>query len=560
MIKICRTSGQPFEITDDDLKFYEKMGVPPPTLCPEERQRRRLAWRNERNLYHRTCDATGKKIISMFSPEKPFPVYCNDYWWSDQWDARDYGKDFDFTRPFFEQFYSLLLRAPRFNLYAPFSQNSEYTNHSYRNKDCYLIFNTAHNENVYYSSNLIYKCQDCSDCMTIERSQLLYESMYVKNSFQSIFLFHSSGCRDSAFLFDCRNCADCFLCSNLRNKQYYFKNKPFSEPEYKKLISEYHLGNHNQVEMLKKSFYEYLRSTSIHRNLYMENSEDCSGDYIFHSQNVAHSFYADKCKKISYCYDALENTNCMDTYESSLNCEFQYECYASNESNTMKFCALSQFSHNLEYCDCCFSCSNCFACIGLKNAQYCILNKQYSKEEYFTLREKIIEHMKKTPLNPPLTRGRQAMEWGEFFPIELSPFAYNETVAQEYFPLTKEEALQKGYRWKDDEPGAKYDGPKVEIPETIAETPDDICNQILTCETCSKNYRIVKPELAFYRKMNLPVPHNCPDCRHKARMALRNPRKLWKRNCDNCGVDMETTFSPERPEKVFCEKCYLESV
>ena len=27
-------------------------------------------------------------------------------------------------------------------------------------------------------------------------------------------------------------------------------------------------------------------------------------------------------------------------------------------------------------------------------------------------------------------------EWGEFFPSSLSPFGYNETVAQEYFPLT----------------------------------------------------------------------------------------------------------------------------
>ena len=103
-------------------------------------------------------------------------------------------------------------------------------------------------------------------------------------------------------------------------------------------------------------------------------------------------------------------------------------------------------------------------------------------------------------------------------------------------------------------------GEQVQVPDTIAETPDDICKKILTCETCSKNYRIVEPELQFYRKMNLPVPRNCPDCRHKARMTLRNPRHLWKRTCDNCNKEIETTFAPEREEKVFCEECYLEIV
>jgi hypothetical protein len=30
---------------------------------------------------------------------------------------------------------------------------------------------------------------------------------------------------------------------------------------------------------------------------------------------------------------------------------------------------------------------------------------------------------------------------GRVLPVTMSPFAYNETVAQEYFPMTKEEVL-----------------------------------------------------------------------------------------------------------------------
>jgi hypothetical protein len=78
--------------------------IPPPTLCPDCRQQRRLSFRNERKLYKRKCDATGKDIISIYSPDKPYTVYHQDYWWSDAWEPMDYGRDFDFSRSAIEQF------------------------------------------------------------------------------------------------------------------------------------------------------------------------------------------------------------------------------------------------------------------------------------------------------------------------------------------------------------------------------------------------------------------------------------------------------------------------
>jgi Zn ribbon nucleic-acid-binding protein len=526
------------------------MGVPPPTLCPEERQRRRLAWRNERNLYHRTCDATGKKIISMFSPEKPFPVYCNDYWWSDQWDARDYGKDFDFTRPFFEQFLEFQKRVPKISLIDSNNENCDFCNIVGDSKNCYLLYGSIECEDCYYGSP--YFCKDSVDSLNTEYCELTYDCLDSAHLYRCSFMQNCHHTTESLFCYDVLHSHHCFCCVGLRNKKHHILNKAYAPEEYQEIIKNIFRKGHSAFQKVWDDF-EALKKQSIHKNLYGQNNENATGDNIFSSKNVRNSYQIGKSEDIVNATRIQTSKDIRDTDHGEWgedNYEFSGYYYVSH----------SRFSHwswgnsySLEYCSFCVSCNDCFACIGLKNAQYCILNKQYSKEEYFALREKIIEHMNNTG------------EWGEFFPIELSPFAYNETVAQEYFPLTKETVgaycntpLQKA--WKDDEPGAKYDGPKVEIPETIAETPDDICNQILTCETCTKNYRIVKPELAFYRKMNLPVPHNCPDCRHKARMALRNPRKLWKRNCDNCGVDMETTFSPERPEKVFCEKCYLESV
>jgi hypothetical protein len=175
------------------------------------------------------------------------------------------------------------------------------------------------------------------------------------------------------------------------------------------------------------------------------------------------------------------------------------------------------------------------------------LNKQYSKEEYDSLVPKIIEHMKKTG------------EWGEFFPIRLSPFEYNKSVAMEYYPLQKEEVLSKGWKWKDHDQ-QEYKKQTYDVANDIKDIPDSITKEILACSDCRKNYRIIAQELTFYRRMGVAIPSKCPDCRHKARMALRNDCKLWKNKCSKCGVDIKTSYSPNRPEKVYCEKCYLEEV
>ncbi len=158
---------------------------------------------------------------------------------------------------------------------------------------------------------------------------------------------------------------------------------------------------------------------------------------------------------------------------------------------------------------------------------------------------------------------RKAGEWGEFFPVAISPFTYNESVAQEYFPLTREEVEEHGWKWKeekDEMPKVSKVIPAQKLPDSIEEVPDDILNWAIECEATKRPFKIIRQELDFYRKMRLPIPHFHPDERHRRRMALRNPRKLWKRSCAKCGKEIETTYAPERPEIVYCENCYLKEV
>ncbi len=190
-------------------------------------------------------------------------------------------------------------------------------------------------------------------------------------------------------------------------------------------------------------------------------------------------------------------------------------------------------------------------------------NKQYTKEEYEKLVPKIIEHMKKTPLRSPSgSYEGQAGEWGEFFPTTMSPFAYNETMAQDYFPLTPNEATGRGFRWKQDAEGTTgRESIRWErVPQNIQDVEDAITEEILACETCKRNFRIIPQELTFYREQGLPLPRSCYNCRNLKRLSMRNPRKLWNRSCAKCSKEIQTTFAPGRPEVVYCEECYLKEV
>ena len=174
---------------------------------------------------------------------------------------------------------------------------------------------------------------------------------------------------------------------------------------------------------------------------------------------------------------------------------------------------------------------------------------QYTKEEYESLAGQIIEHMQKTG------------EWGEYFPLSMCPYGYNETNAVDYFPLSKKQAVGAGFAWRDEtEKQETYLGPPPAVPDDIADVGDDICEKILVCDVTGKPFKVIPQELKFYRFMGISLPHRCFEQRHKDRIAKRNPRHLWTRACAKCSKQIQTTYAPDRPETVYCEDCYLSTV
>jgi hypothetical protein len=230
-IKICQNCKNDFTIEPDDFGFYEKIKVPPPTFCPHCRYIRRLLDRNEYNLYKRKCDATGKSIISIYRPEAPFPVYEQEYWKSDKFDATEYGRDFDFNRPFFEQYEELRRATPHVAMVNSSSVNSEYTNQAQNNKDCYMLVTSGNCDKSMYGSwheSTFF----CSDCYMAQKSEYCYECINITKCSNCAWSQDCSDCVNVYFSSDCRGCTDCFGCVGLRSKSNCWFNEQLTKEEY----------------------------------------------------------------------------------------------------------------------------------------------------------------------------------------------------------------------------------------------------------------------------------------------------------------------------------------
>ena len=564
--RICQNCKKDFVIESEDFNFYEKIKVPPPTWCFDCRLQRKMIRRNERNLYKIKCANCKKEIISMYDKDTSFSIFCHDCWWSDEWDSLTYGVNPDLNEPFFSQFYKLSLKFPRVALFQTGNINSQYTNHSDHNKNCYLAFNNGFVEDSMYSKWGI-KSKQMVDCYSVFSSELMYESSDSERCYSCIHAYYSKDCLNSSFIYNCHGCHDCFLSSDLRNKNCVFENKQLTKDEYQKRISELNLQNYKVYSETLKKFRGKILLGTIRKYVFSEKNVNSTGNDIFESKNLKECFHVSKSENCAYSVDDSEIKDSYDAYESAFNCELQYDCHACNRLSNGKFCSISYDCHDIFYSDMCHNSHDLFACIGLRNKSYCILNKQYTKEEYEELVPKIIQHMNDMPY---VDKKGRVYRYGEFFPPELSPFCYNETIAQEYFPLTEEEALEQGYKWKEkEERNYQIDIKNEDIPNDIKEIEDSIINKVIECEhqgkcneQCTEAFKIIPDELSFYRRMNLPIPHLCPNCRHYNRLKQRNPLKLWHRKCmkENCINEFETSYAPDRPEIVYCEKCYNQEV
>lgn len=483
----------------------------------------------------------------MYDKDARFPVYEMHEWWSDTWDALSYGIDFNPSQSVFSQLKKLHESVPRMSIVNTQCENTDYCNMSFNSKNCYLVFGNVRNEDCSYG-HIVWQSQNCFDCLYTYRSAFCYECIDCVQCHSLAFSRDCDNCSSSQFLVHCVGCKHCFGCVGLKNKEYHIFNQQFSREDYEQKMGELNTGNIHTMRLAQKRLQELI-GHEIVKYYHGFNCENVTGDYLYNSKNITEGYDLKNCEDCHYCATLESFRDCADCNFCPAKSELCYQCVAVDGYKLLCCHNCTNACAELSYCNECYGCKNCFGCAGLKQKQYCIFNKQYSKEAYEALVPKIIQKMKKDG------------EWGQFFPYDFSPFRYNETIACEYFPLTESEAAENGWQWKEpDEKQTQYLGPDVALPDDIADADASICEQILRCEVTGKLYKIIPQELAFYRQIKLPLPRKCFDQRQRERFALRNPRKLFDRECTKCNKAIRTTYSPERPEIVYCEDCYLQTV
>ena len=545
----CEHCHQNFTITEGELSLYEKVDIELPTLCFFCRVKLHLSFWMFGKFRKGKSDLSGESLITVFPEKTRYPIYTSLEWYSDKWDAMNYGMDYDSAKPFFKQLQNLQEQVPHPHQNGTKNTKCDWCDDVWNSKNCYLSRSLEECEDLFYSyRNIRVKNSlDMNVCFNCEKS---YNSFDCHHSFRIFYSKHSRDCINSYFLYDCRNCQDCFMCSNLRNKQYCIENIQYKKEEYEEKLESLNLGSYKSIQSFKEHFDKIIKNDVVHRpnfNLKIYNSD---GNYLLDCKNCHNCNTISDSEDCYNCVRGFKAKSSIDTNGCWLS-ELMGNCSACVGGYAEKYCVWSSSRYS-EYLDICIECEYCFGCVGLKKKRYCILNKQYTKEEYEKLRKQIIADMK--------NRG----EYGKFLPYSMSAGPFNFSTSFLYFPETKKEDILNldGY-WEDiDESNINIEGmPTSELLDDIKDVPDTIINQALICPETGWRFNIAPNELTFYRENNIPLPRYHFDVRTKNSLKDLTVLRSYPYKCFYCKKDIMAYYPPEWSyQKIACEECYKQNI
>ncbi len=546
--KICTDCKEEFIINSGDLDLYKKVGLELPTSCFLCRIKHLFSFWTFGKFRKGKSDLSGESLITVLPKKSRYPIYKLSEWHSDKWDAMDYGADYDPKKLFFEQFKNLQEKVPRPHQNGTKNTGCDWSEDVWSSKNCYLSRSMLNCEDLFYSyRNLNVKnsidvviCFDCEKC---------YSSGECHNSYRLFYSRHSRDCIDSYFLYDCRNCQNCFMSWNLRNKSYCIENVQYSKEAYEEKLKSFNLGSYESVQSLKRRFELLAGEEAVHRENFNLNASNSSGNYLIDVKNCQNCNTISESEDSANCVRNLGLKSSIDIVgsqhpELSGNC-----CFCQGKIYSLKY-SFGSTSRYSEYLDLCIECEYCFGCVGLKKKKYCILNKQYTEDEYEALKNKIIAEMK--------NRG----EYGKFLPYSMSAGPFNFSNGFFYFPETKkEDILRLGGYWEDIDETHIEGTATSELPDSISDVEDDITTKALICPETGWRFNISQNELIFYRENNIPLPRYHFDVRIKKALKYLTVLQSYPYKCFYCQKDIMAYYPPEWGyKKIACENCYKQNI
>lgn len=543
---ICPLTGLAFEHHELEKKQYERFGFPLPNIHPIARLAFRVSHGNNWSLYWTQDTRTGQKLLSCFDPKEGLSIVDHHYWTSDEFDTKEYGRAFDFSRGFFEQYFEMARGIPRANVTIVNCTNVEYANHVFSSKSCYLCFICFDSENVLYSFR-VRQCRDSIYCINSRDCELCYRCLLCRECYDVQFSEFSHNCTASRFLSNCTNCVNCYQCVNLSNKQYCIKNVQYSKGDYEARMREIDLSSYDQLQKEYVFWNEFLAMQPIQAESNIQ-CEDSTGTSM------------KNCRSCIFCSNLSNSENCVNCYGNNQteSCDSSGEGSEQGimnigflESQRIFYTMIAEHSYDIWYSQHVFQSHDCFGCLGVKKSAYCILNKEYSPEEYAHLKERIIEHMKKTG------------EWGRYFPPEYSPFFYDDTnvvgVLDSEFQDYRAVAQQMGLRTREvAEEGLHDVVPVSEMKDRCDEWGAVDLDVVWACEKSGRAFKITSQELRLYQRMRVCVPRLSWRTQFEVFAPLMYPLP-HEAICAHCSKKIYSYIHPSKTTRnLLCDECFDE--
>lgn len=499
--QICRVTGKPFEVSELEQELLQRAGTLHPMLKesfplvdihPLERLRMVFALSSTTSLYNAKSAISGQPQISRFDPALPYKICTYDEFFSDAVDNTLFGRDYDFSRPFFEQWHELTQAVYLCPLNNNNAVNSPYANGAGNVKNCYLVSAAFDCEDCAYGTDLS-KCISCFHCVKIQDCQNCYMSADLQGCYACFFCQHVRSSSDCIASFDLVGCKNCLGCVGLRYQEYCIYNEQKTKEEYEAFLQEHPVATHS-AEFL--SGMERLRTTMGHVLETNMNIQNSTGEFLTNSTDSQHCYFSDSLQNCAYVVAAHHAKD--SAYAFIVRSELVFGgTYADTRLSWQSFSCFGGEGHmyNLYLFQ---NCNYCFGCSALRGKSYCILNKQYTKEEYEALLPRIIAHMKSTG------------EWGQPTPVRYSPHSYEDATAHKFLaPIPEEEARRRGYFFADlpkteqNTSGVPIDALPLELTQ---ENIHSILEQTFLCPVSQNLMRFTSQEVAFCLQFRLPLP------------------------------------------------------
>ncbi|MBI2485213.1 hypothetical protein HYW18_03650 [Candidatus Uhrbacteria bacterium] len=547
--RVCALTGEKWNMTEEEIGWYKKFNVPPHSCAPIPRLKQLLGFPVGIAIWKKPHAETKEPLLTFVHPDSPYQVIPDR-----DWHNREFAqttRELDPGEPFFAQFQQLAYSIPVGALRDEGSSTNSVGVDMIKCQDTYLLFGGADLQRVLYASVSFHG----SDSACITNTLRVNESYHInaaENMHHCTYCFQCGDCINSAFLFDCSRCQDCFGATNKKDKQFIFWNEQLSEGEYRKRLEMVDLRSRRTWNECSERYLEMIRGEGYFRDHFnFATDVESTGEYLVRATRCRESYWVEGSTDLFQCWMSLDDRDSMSVvwlgWGDAAYCSADIAYY-----HNLKFCSRSWRCQDLEYCMDCYDCEHCFGCVGLKKKKFHIFNKPYGEEEYWQRVDEIKCAM--------LDRG----EYGMFFPASLSQTGFQFSMGEFYFGYSDDELKKFG--------APTFDPTKGNINESegllkASELPDrlldiDVSQHVgkpILDESLNRLYTITPAELAFYQKHRLPIPdkHFLTRLLHLVRHS--NVPIPEETTCAICCTSVTTSrnalFSSRR--RVLCRPCYL---